>query len=165
MNSLCLCGCGEYPKFGNKYVNGHNNLKHGLQNTRLYHIWEATKQRCYNSNNKRYKDYGSRGIIICNEWLEFIPFRDWALGNGYKENLQIDRKDTNGNYCPENCHFITNMENQRNKRNSKIKSLKIANEIRELYIMEGWTQKQLAEKYNVAQGFISRIINNKIWKK
>ena len=97
--------------------------------------------------------------------LSLLEIGHWALGNGYKENLQIDRKDTNGNYCPENCHFITNMENQRNKRNSKIKSLKIANEIRELYIMEGWTQKQLAEKYNVAQGFISRIINNKIWKK
>ena len=89
MNSLCLCGCGKYPKFGNKYVNGHNNLKHGLQNTRLYHIWEAMKSRCNNLNNKKYKDYGGRGITVCDEWLEFIPFRDCALNNGYTENLQI----------------------------------------------------------------------------
>ena len=82
---------------------------------------------------------------LCNEWLQFIPFRDWALNNGYIENLQINRVWNDGNYEPSNCNFIPSKENSRNRRGQKIKNIEIA------------------IKYNVSQVNISRIINNKGW--
>ena len=165
MNNTCKCGCGGYTKQGNSYINGHNisNLKHGLQNTRLYHIWEGMKSRCLNSNRKAYKNYGGRGIAICNEWLEFIPFRDWALNNGYAENLVIDRRNPNGNYEPINCRFLTIEESNRNKTNTI--TMEIANEIRTLWNTGNYTQKELAEKYNViSESTISNIVNNRRWR-
>ena len=164
--NICKCGCKEHViKQDNLYISGHNisNLKHGLQNTRLYHIWESMKQRCLNSNNKRYKDYGGRGITICDEWLEFIPFRDWSLSNGYADNLTIDRINNNGNYEPSNCRFLSKKENNRNRGCVKLNQEE-ANEIRELHNTGEYSQKELAEKYNIKQVTISNIINFKIWK-
>jgi hypothetical protein len=74
------------------------------------------KQRCLNKNFKKYCDYGGRGIDICDEWLKFINFNDWAINNGYEETLTIDRKDNLGNYTPENCRWITNFEQHSNTR-------------------------------------------------
>ena len=122
------------------------------------------KQRILNPNHKDYKNYGGRGITVCNEWLAFIPFRDWALNNGYAEGLQINRIWNNGNYEPFNCNFVPGEENARNKRNNVIKSMKIANEIRDLYKTGNYTQKELAEKYGVSFATISGIILNKNWK-
>jgi len=105
------CGCQRNP-FG---INN-PNYRHGECDERIYDVWKGIKHRCLNLKAINYKDYGGRGITICNEWLEFIPFRDWALGNGYKENLVIDRKDNDKGYCPENCHFVTVAENNRNRK-------------------------------------------------
>jgi len=141
--------------------------KHGETKGRLHIIWRDMKQRCLNPNNIGFKNYGGRGITICPEWTDkekgYINFRDWALSNGYADNLQIDRKNNDGNYEPNNCQWLTKIKNRLKQRRTKL-SLKIANEIRELYIMEGWTQKQLVEKYNVCSATLSNIINNKIWK-
>lgn len=97
------------------------NTKHGATHhrgtTKLYNIWLRMKDRCRNPNSSNYKYYGGRGISVCEEWRhDFAAFRDWALANGYQEGLSIDRIDVNGNYCPENCRWITMAEQQRNKR-------------------------------------------------
>ena len=86
-------------------------------NPRLYRIWKAMKSRCYYPKNKCFNSYGARGISICEEWKSsFAAFARWALANGYLGNLTIDRIDVDGNYCPENCRWITMQEQQKNKR-------------------------------------------------
>ena len=87
---------------------------------RLYSIFHSMKARWYYKNNTAYKYYGGRGITICNEWLnDFKCFYNWAMANGYNDNLTIDRIDVNGNYEPNNCRWVTMAEQSRNKRNNK----------------------------------------------
>lgn len=96
---------------------GRGNLRHGLRHTRLYGIYQHMKQRCYNPNNKDYHCYGERGIIVCDEWLnDFQAFYDWAMSNGYQENLTLDRMNVNGNYEPTNCRWATSKEQANNTR-------------------------------------------------
>lgn len=90
-------------------------VKHGFSRDRLYNIWNAMNQRCINPNNDKYYRYGGRGIKVCPEWYSFIPFKDWALSNGYSGLLTIDRDDVNGDYTPSNCYWKTNKEQQLNK--------------------------------------------------
>ncbi len=143
-------------------------IKHKEIHNRLYKIWWGMKQRVLNPNHTFYKNYGGRGIMICPEWTDklngFINFRDWALSNGYAENLQINRIENDGNYESNNCNWVVRTENQRNRRKNVIKSLQIANEIRELDKIGKYTRKELSEKYAASQSIISYIINNKIWK-
>lgn len=97
------------------------NLRtHGFSadHPRLYRIWLSMKNRCENSNRPKYKDYGGRGISVCEEWHDAKTFCKWALENGYEEGLQIDRIDVNGNYEPSNCRWVTPKENSRNRRNT-----------------------------------------------
>lgn len=90
---------------------------HGLCRTRLHTIWSNMKTRCYNSNNRAFKWYGAVGIKICDEWLnDFGYFYKWAIDNGYNDNLTIDRIDPFGNYCPENCRWITRAEQRKTTR-------------------------------------------------
>ena len=140
-----------------------NALLHGGKGTKLYNVWQSMKQRVLNQKHKYYKDYGDRGIIICPEWAnDYVNFRDWALNNGYKENLQINRINNNGNYEPPNCNFVTSAENCQNRRSNKI-TMQIANEIRDLWKTGDFIQKELAEKYNISKREIRYIINSKHW--
>ena len=112
------------------------NTIHGKTTTSLHNRWKAIKQRCLNSNNKRYQDYGERGINICDEWLDFRNFEKWALNNGYAENLSLDRVDNDKGYSPDNCRWTDEITQNRNRRDvvyikdidRKIK-LKIVSEI------------------------------------
>ena len=90
-----------------------------LGNTRLYSIWNGMKTRCTNPKSPSYKNYGGRGITICTEWLNFMNFYNWATQNGYSDNLTINRKNNDGDYCKENCNWIT-MKEQQNNRSDNI---------------------------------------------
>jgi len=79
--------------------------------TRLYKTWFGMKRRCYNTKLKQYKDWGGRGITVCEEWLnDYMVFKKWAVEHGYAPNLTIDRIDNDGNYEPSNCQWLTKSE-------------------------------------------------------
>ena len=108
------CGCYRIKKVKERFT------KHGLGATRLYRIWGGIKDRILNPNFKQYNDYGGRGITICDEWKnDFMPFYNWAMSNGYSDELSIDRIDNDRGYSPENCRWTTKTIQARNTRISK----------------------------------------------
>lgn len=114
--STVSCGCYNYEKESAAKT-------HGYSRTKLGNVFEGMKQRCNNPKNKNYEKYGGRGIKICTEWLnDPKKFFDWAIKNGYKEGLSIDRIDVNGNYEPDNCRWTdseTQCLNQRIRKDNK----------------------------------------------
>jgi hypothetical protein len=97
-----------------------NMTTHGLRASKQYVVWAGMKQRCYDKNIKQYKDWGGRGITVCEEWVNnFETFYDWCNKNGYKKGLQIDRINNDGNYEPSNCRFVTRTTNNQNRRFNK----------------------------------------------
>ena len=82
-----------------------------MKRTHLYCIWDSMKRRCEKSNNRHYERYGARGIRVCSQWHDFKSFEQWALTNGYRDGLSIDRIDNDGDYCPDNCQWITLPDN------------------------------------------------------
>lgn len=98
-----------------------NFTTHGLYKTRLYRTLNHILQRCYNPNNNQYKNYGGRGITVCNEWKnDCQAFFIWAISNGYKEGLTIDRIDNNGNYEPNNCRWVDMKTQANNRRTNRL---------------------------------------------
>lgn len=123
---LCHCPrCDEtFEMWASGYYAGKNSCEckfYGKQYPRLYSIWINMKTRCYNNNTPEYKIYGGRGIRICKNWKNnFYEFLQWALENGYQDNLSIDRIDVNGNYEPSNCRWA-NIETQANNKQNTLR--------------------------------------------
>lgn len=136
LKSGASTSCGCYQKETVREA----NLKHDKTHTSLHNRWKAIKQRCLNPNNSRYIDYGERGIIICDEWLEFENFYNWSINNGYAENLSLDRKDNNKGYTPDNCRWITVLQNNENRRDT----------VR----VEGLTLNEISQKYNIKKSIV-----------
>ncbi|MED3921220.1 hypothetical protein P4644_16160 [Priestia aryabhattai] len=92
--------------------------QHKSSGTKLYIVWYSMLGRCYTKSSTRYEYYGAKGVTVCEEWRNsFLAFKKFALENGYKEGLQIDRIDNNKGYSPDNCRFITHKENNNNRTN------------------------------------------------
>lgn len=125
----CICDCGNIKFVQAKRLTGgiaiscgcnlsESKKTHGLSYTKIYTKWYSMLERCTTPSQKSYQNYGGRGITVCDEWKNFLNFYQWAMETGYKDGLTLERKDVNGNYCPENCCWITIQEQSRNKRNN-----------------------------------------------
>ena len=126
---------------------------------RLYGIYNAMKRRCENIKCQQYKWYGGKGIVICDKWNNsFLEFAEWSYKNGYKEYLTIDRVDSNGNYEPDNCQWITKSKNsrRRHKGTEVILKNKYGNIFAFKYLAEA------VEKTHVSAHYIRKIINKEI---
>lgn len=136
----CKCNCGSVfeastsslitrkiqncPKCSREKSNERSRkqlTKHGKANTRIHSIWSEMISRCTYKGDTSYHYYGERGISICSEWInDFMIFYEWAIKNGYKDNLTIDRINTNGNYGPLNCRWVTMKEQCKNRRTTRL---------------------------------------------
>lgn len=106
------CGCLR------RKVSAIKATKHGKSTSRLHKIWRGMKDRCLNPNSSTYHHYGGRGITVCDEWMEFEAFLEWAINNGYNKSKSIERINVNGNYIPFNCEWIDPKFQSRNRRDS-----------------------------------------------
>lgn len=95
-----------------------NNTKHSGKGTRLYGIWTGMKTRIFNPNDHSYHKYGGNGLTMCDEWLDFAKFKEWAMGNGYSDELTIDRIDNSKGYHPDNCRWVDMVVQQNNRTNN-----------------------------------------------
>ena len=183
---LCECECGTQRVISSSSLRCGNskscgclhkeNVKrtiNGLSKTKLYRNYSNIKQRCYNPKFSLYKNYGGRGIVMCDEWLNnFMSFYNWAINNGYKDNLTIDRIDVNGNYEPNNCRWIL-MDNQYYNRTDNVyyvvnNNKKCLAELCKEYNMPYQTvRKRLERGENILNALtkpISKKYRNKLYK-
>lgn len=198
---LCRCDCGnEHIVASGKLIQGKSKScgcyrkeirkmsleKHGLTTggkPRTFIIWNGMKARCYNPNAISYKSYGARGIKVCDEWLGehgFKNFHNWAIKNGYKDELEIDRIENEGNYEPSNCQWISKQENREKQRKTRYfeingERLNISQWCKKLGISKSIAYKKIkesektfvdfiAEKSRMQKGqiyFVNKFINNR----
>ena len=146
----------------NKYDGEHGSRKHD----KLYSKWLGMKDRCYRKAHAAYKYYGGKGVHLSDEWQDFSVFKEWSLANGYKAELTIERIDSDGDYCSENCEYITRAENSRRSgirltygKNNAVKiSVDEASELCEAYATGLLTQNEIAKSLGVTTATIGSIL-------
>lgn len=158
---LCKCDCGgEKVVLGAQLTSGKTkscgcllkeitakrNSTHGLSKTRIYSRWAGMMERC---RDKRNKLYGGRGISVCKEWERFENFYEWSMENGYDDTLSLDRIDVNGNYCPENCRWVTATVQANNTRRNRVITA----------FGETMTITEASRKYNIKPETITKRID------
>lgn len=148
------CGCLKREKGRNSDIHKIHGDACSDNTTRLYKIWTTMKSRCLSPEFAKYKDYGGRGIKICDDWINnYSAFKEWAMNNGYADNLSIDRINNDGNYEPSNCKWSTGKEQCRNRRTNH------------LITYNGKTQclTEWAEELGINRGVLFARINNRHW--
>lgn len=159
------CGCIRHGSIACKYTKSHPQL------TQCY---KHMKSRCYNENNQDYYNYGAKGVRVCNEWKkDRNKFVEWAIDNGYEYNLSLDRIDNSKGYNPENCRWVSKIEQARNTGRNVL-TMELAIKIREDYKMiqeikkyklgRPWSLYDLAKHYKVSYSTIWTVVKNKSWK-
>ncbi|GGB41440.1 hypothetical protein GCM10011409_18710 [Lentibacillus populi] len=146
---LCKCDCGNEKVvmkgnlFGGQVrscgclkKDNHQNITHGQKGTRLYRIWSGMKTRCLNKKDKAFPKYGGRGIRICEQWIEFNGFYEWAKSSGYKDDLTLERKDVNGDYNSSNCKWIPLSDQAKNRTNTPYLTY-----AREIKTLKEWSEE------------------------
>lgn len=145
-----------------KDVKGKNNPNfkggHTMGKMGFYNSWCNMKQRCRNPNHPKYDRYGGRGISVCKEWDDIQVFADWAIENGWKKGLSIDRIDNDGSYCPENCRWVSMSKNSRKKSTTKL-TFRQAEDIRKRH-KDGECLYNMAKEYGVVHGTLWFIVKN-----
>lgn len=160
---LCVCDCGSTKvirksrftekkaaarRFSCGCKKGGRPVEHGESNTKLYRVWDSMVRRCHSKTHRAFPRYGARGINVCHEWRSYIPFRDWAIANGYKEGLSIERINNDLGYGPVNCCWATRKE-QANNRGVCV-----------YYSFQGKTQTltQWAEQFKMSRHFAIKFL-------
>ena len=156
------CGCARYE------LTSKSNAIHGDSNSNaeyynLWSTWCKMRDRCNRSTNQDYQYYGGKGIVVCNEWNDYLEFKKWSILNGYILNgkLQIDRIEGNKDYSPDNCRWVDTKTNQRN-RDCIILNEEKANEIRTL-IYSGLDDIEISKMYKVHKDTIRDIRTGRTW--
>ena len=169
----CECQCGNIVEATTDCLSGsktkscgclHKELRpqickrtfttHGQTKTKLYWVWQGIKRRCYSKKDKQYKDYGGRGISMTTEWKnDFCAFQKWAIQNGYKKGLTIERIDVNGNYEPNNCTWIPLRKQNMNRRTTHFLT----------YNEKTMSITEWANETGIPRKTISQRINNYGW--
>lgn len=157
------CGCyrAELSSERRKKTIKHGDAREG-KSKRLYRIWKIMKGRCNNPLNSGYKYYGGKGITICKQWEDYIPFRQWALSNGYQDDLTIDRKNGNAGYFPDNCRWATRKEQTRNSTQTKLDVVKVKT-IKQMLKKHNLSYRAIGEMFGVKGTAISNIDHGKTW--
>lgn len=177
---LCKCACGkEVVVSGGHLKSGHTKscgclsselkskraIKHGLlakgKRPRTFIIWNGMKARCYNEDAVSYRNYGARGIRMCEEWLTYENFHKWAVQNGYSDSLEIDRIDNDGDYCPENCRWVTRSQNQRNTSRTNLISINGITKCASDWISDIGVSKSTFYKH-LREGTLSELLERKV---
>lgn len=161
----CKCDCGNTVTVRSQNLRNGNTkscgclygqhlITHGESHSKLYATWSNMYKRCYYASNNRYQWYGARGITVCDEWKDdFMAFRAWALDNGYKEGLTIDRIDNDKGYSPDNCRWITKKQQASNKSNNH----------RITYMGRTQTVSQWAEEIGIKPHTLLKRLNTPGW--
>lgn len=172
----CVCDCGgkKSVAFGslrrgvsrscgcyNRDAAKRRPANHGMAGSATYNVWASMIQRCRNPRAASFRNYGARGISVCERWHDFREFlRD--MGD-VPAGRSIDRIDVNGNYEPGNCRWVTMREQQRNRTNNKLSAESVA--VLRAEISRGVvTKKALAQKYGISAGYVSHIEHRRAWK-
>lgn len=174
----CRCECGASRKVpAGSLTSGHTKscgclnreiiTKHGQcrggEDSKLYVIWKAMHNRCYREKDISYPNYGARGVTVCEEWREdFFAFESWAKTAGFAPGLHIDRIDPNSGYAPENCRWVTQHENNQNRRTTKLDRVKVK-AIRLAYQAKIMTVKEIADFFGVCVSTVNYTLKGKRW--